>query len=125
MFTPTNGTGASFHRLSGASLAQFVKRMNTAQRAVLAAEIIDGRIALMKLTAKTVAAIVGVSQSSVNAALRYPPEQRAAIAAGDRPLVQRRPRPVSPAIDWWRLNDDALLAAIDELELSTVTEHAN
>jgi hypothetical protein len=121
MLTPSNGYGASHSRcVSGASLAQFLRRMTTAQRAVLAAEIIDGRIALTKLTAKTVAAIVGVSQSSVNAALSCPPEQRAAIAAGDHPLVQRRPRPtVSPAgRDFWRINEDALLAAINELELS-------
>jgi hypothetical protein len=64
---------------------------------VLAAEIIDGRIALMKLTAKTVAAIVGVSQSSVNAALRYPPgngqQSLPAIArwcSGDRDRYRRR-----------------------------------
>jgi molybdopterin-guanine dinucleotide biosynthesis protein A len=127
MFTPTNGNSASCHRLSGASLAQFLRRLSPAQRAVLAAEIIDRRIVLTDLTAKTVAAIAGVSLSSVYAALRLAPEQRAAVAAGDLPLVQPRPQPISPAVDWWRLNEDALLAAINGLEHPTVVEaeHAN
>jgi hypothetical protein len=123
MLTSTNGIGASFHRLSGASLAQFLRRLSPAQRAVLAAEIIDGRIVLTGLTVKTVAAVTGVSLSSIYAALRCTPEQRAAVAGGNLPLVQRRPRPtVSPATDWWRLNDEALLAAINGLEPPTVIE---
>jgi hypothetical protein len=77
---------------------------------------------LTELTVKTVAAIVGATQPYVNAALRCSPEQRAAVAAGDRPLVLPRARPVSPAVDWWRINDDALLAVINELELSTAVE---
>jgi hypothetical protein len=128
MFTPTNGNGASYSRcVSGASLAQLVRRLSPAQRAILAAAIVEGRITLVDLTTKAIAELCRISEPYVYAALRCTPEQREAIHFGDRPLVQPRPRPVSPAVDWWRLNEDALLAAINGLELSTAVEveHAN
>jgi hypothetical protein len=83
--------------LSGASLAQRVRRMTPPQRAVLAAEILDGRVALQGLTAKSVAAMCGVNASYMFAALRCTPEQRASVAAGERPLIETRSRPALPA----------------------------
>jgi hypothetical protein len=104
-----------------------VRRLSPAQRAILAAAIVEGRITLVDLTTKAIAELCRISEPYVYAALRCTPEQREAIHFGDRPLVQPRPRPVSPAVDWWRLNEDALLAAINGLELSTAVEveHAN
>jgi hypothetical protein len=101
--------------------------MTPAQRAVLAAEIIEGRVILQGLTAKAVAALTGASQPYVNIALRLTPEERVAVATGHRPMVRSRPRPQASTVDWWRLNEDALLAAIDALEHPTAVEveHAN
>lgn len=98
MFTPTNGNGASYSRcVSGASLAQLVRRLSPAQRAILAAAIVEGRITLVDLTTKAIAELCRISEPYVYAALR------------------------------WRLNEDALLAAINGLQLSTAVEveHAN
>jgi hypothetical protein len=80
--------------------------MTPPQRAILAAEIIDGRIVLVGLTTKSIAAIAGVSQPYVNAALRTTPEQRAAIARGDRPLVTQSRTHKAAAIDWSTIDDD-------------------
>jgi hypothetical protein len=132
----TIGNGQSYFRcISGASLARCLRHMTPAQRAVLAAEIIEGKVVLQGLTAKAVAALTGSSQPYVNIALRLTPEERVEVAAGNRPMVRSRPRPQASTVDWWRqlndewrqLNDDALLAAINELELSTTVEveHAN
>jgi hypothetical protein len=93
--------------------------MSAPQRAILAAEILDGRIVLTELTAKSVAALTGTSLSSVYAALRCSDEQRAAVFAGDRPL-QSRPRPqAADGINWWKPNDDEIVAAIQRLEALT------
>jgi hypothetical protein len=103
LFTRTNGSGQSYSRcISGASLARFLRHMTPAQRAVLAAEIIEGRVILQGLTAKAVAALTGASQPYVNIALRLTPEERVAVAAGNRPMVRSRPRPraAAAADDW-------------------------
>src|SRR5262249_14543651 len=97
MLQYTNGTRRA---ITGAGLAQLRRRMSAAERACLAADIIDGRVILQGLTAKAVAALAGVSVGSVDRALRLTPEHRAEVCRGDRPLVQPRARaPVSP-IDW-------------------------
>jgi hypothetical protein len=126
LFTSTIGSGASYPRyISGASLARFVRHMTPAQRAVLAAEIIEGRVILQALTAKAVVALTGANQPYVNIALRLTPEERVAVAAGDSPMTRSRPRPraAAAADDWWTFNDDAFVAAMRRIEaLSTATE---
>jgi hypothetical protein len=120
LFTSTIGSGASYPRyISGASFARFVRHMTPAQRAVLAAEIIEGRVILQALTAKAVVALTGANQ------LRLTPEERVAVAAGDSPMTRSRPRPraAAAADDWWTFNDDAFVAAMRRIEvLSTATE---
>jgi hypothetical protein len=99
--------------------------MTPAQRAVLAAEIIEGRVILQALTAKAVVALTGANQPYVNIALRLTPEERVAVAAGDSPMTRSRPRPraAAAADDWWTFNDDAFVAAMRRIEaLSTATE---
>jgi hypothetical protein len=92
--------------------------MSARQRAILAAEIIDGRIVLMGLTAKAVTTIVGANQAYVNAALRLTPEQRLAVASGDRSLTRPRARPrAAMADDWWRIDDGVLAEQIRRLDL--------
>ena len=66
------------------------KAMSKAVRAVLGAEILDGRIPLMNPTIGMVAQAAGVSASYVAAARRLSPDQRQAVARGLRPLVARR-----------------------------------
>ena len=98
--------------ITGASLAQRRRRMSAAERACLAADIIDGRVILQGLTAKAIAALVGVNVGYVDRALRLTPEQRAEVCRGDRPLVlPRAPAPASH-IDWNAINDDDLVEAV-------------
>jgi hypothetical protein len=77
--------------ISGAGLAQLRRRMSAAERACLAADIVDGRVVLQGLTVKAIAALVGVNQGYVDRALRLTPEQREQVRHGDRPLVSPRP----------------------------------
>ena len=85
-----NSSSTSARCFSGASLAQIARRMTPVERAVLAADIIDGKVVLQGLTAKSVAHLVGTNQSYMFAALRATPVQRAAILAGTRPLMPAR-----------------------------------
>jgi len=114
----TNG-----HRraISGASLAQLRRRMSAAERAVLAADIVNGRVVLQGLAVKAIAALVGVNVGYVDRALRLTPAQRQEVYNGDRPLVP--PRAPAPAragcwgragapIDWEAIGDAELTEAI-------------
>ena len=62
--------------ISGASLAQYRRRMSLPERAVLGADILGGNVRLQALTAKSIAALVGVSVASLGAAARATPEER-------------------------------------------------
>ena len=106
MLQYTNG-----HRraISGASLAQLRRRMSAPERACLGADIIDGRVILQGLTAKAIAALVGVSVGSVDRALRLTPEQREQVKRGDRPLVL--PRAYAPT-DAGCMSDDMLVEVV-------------
>jgi hypothetical protein len=85
--------------------------MSVPERAILGAEILRGDVKLWTLTAKSVAALLGVSTASLSAAVRATPEQRQQIKNKKRPLVPSHPRalPAPPMIDW-RAIDDVLLA---------------
>ena len=119
-----NGNGASHRRcLSGASLAQLKRKMSPAARAVLAANVLDGRVVIVGLTRKTVTALCGSSPNYVSAALRTTPEQRAAIVRGERPLI--RPRPPAPApIDWAKIDDAPLVEAVRRIGLERTLDAA-
>jgi hypothetical protein len=66
------------------------KKLSKAVRAVLAAEILDGNIALLNPTRSMVVSGLGVSSSYVGAASRLTPEQRQEVVCGVRPLVRRK-----------------------------------
>jgi hypothetical protein len=118
-----NGNGASHRRcLSGASLAQIVRHMSPSGRAVMAANILDGNIVIMGLTRRTVTAMCGATASYVDAALRCAPEQRAAIARGERSLIRSRPR--TPAIDWAKIDDATLVEAVRRIGLERTLDAA-
>jgi len=101
--------------ISGAGLAQLRRRMSAAERACLAADIIDGRVILQGLTAKAIAALVGVNQGYVDHALRLTPEQRAEVCRGDRPLVAPRACASAVKIDWGKIGDDMLVEAVRKI----------
>jgi len=52
-----------------------------------AADLVDGLVRLQNPTIRVAAVVCGVSQSSVVAALRLSPVQRAAVRRDERPLV--------------------------------------
>jgi hypothetical protein len=118
--------------ISGASLAQIARRMTPVERAVLAADVVDGRILIQGLTAKSVAHLVGTNQSYMFAALRLSPEHRQAVLNGTRPLVPPRARrQPAAAIDWGAVGDDELVEAVRQigvdraLNAAAAAEHAS
>ena len=114
------GANASYPRhIRGVSLAHFVRRMTPVQRAILVAEILEGRIVLQDLTAKSLAVLVGVSPSSVHAALRCSPEERVDVLCGQRPLQPSSRKAVVTVEEdgWWATTSDPFTAAV-EAELS-------
>src|SRR5262249_56801382 len=99
--------------LSGASISQLVRRMSPVERAILGAELVEGRVVLEPPTAKTVAGLVGINQGYVFAALRLSPEQRSEVLTGERPLVQP-PRGCAPApVDWGTLGEELRVLGTD------------
>ncbi|PWT93559.1 MAG: hypothetical protein C5B56_00550 [Proteobacteria bacterium] len=110
MYAKTNGSAKPLC-LSGASLAQLVRRMSPVERAILGAELVEGRRVLEPPTAKTAAALVHVGHAYLFAALRLTPDQRSAVLAGERPLVEPR-RCAPPPIDWGSVDDEALVEAV-------------
>ena len=81
-------SNGSRRAISGAGLAQLRRRMSAAERACLAADIVDGRIVLQGLTVKAIAALVGVNVGYV-----------------DRACVSRpnnAPRCATAIVRWWR-----------------------
>src|SRR5262245_2378698 len=98
--------------ISGASLAQLRRHMRAAERACLAADIVDGRVALQGLTTKAIAALVGVSVGYVDRALRLTPEQRVEVSRGARPLPPAQKHTNDRSINWNAVDDDVLVEAI-------------
>jgi hypothetical protein len=118
-----NGNGARTRCLSGASISQLVRHMTPVARAILGAELVEGRAVLEPPTAKTAAALCQVNLTYVGAALRLSPEARAAVLAGERPLLQ--PRRCTPApIDWTDVDDTVLVAAVKQIGLDRTLEAA-
>jgi len=76
------------------------KQLPKPMRAVLGAEILDGRIPLMNPTVSIVAQAMGVSASYITAARRLSPKQRQDAARGLRPLVEHRAAPaLAPSVE--------------------------
>ena len=124
------GNGASHRRriparITGASLAQLLRNMGAAERAILAANIIDGDVVITALTRRMVAMLCGASASYVDAALHHSAEEREAIARGDRPLVPRtRPRTDARRINWANLDDDVLVEAVRRIGIERTLDAA-
>jgi hypothetical protein len=78
--TPFLRMGGSVQPISGRNLAH--GRRTAGQRAVLAADLVQGLARLEQPTLKQVAMLAGVSVPYVQAALRLSPEKRERIAAG-------------------------------------------
>jgi hypothetical protein len=99
--------------------------MGAAERAILAANIIDGDVVITALTRRMVAMLCGASASYVDAALHHSAEEREAIARGDRPLVPRtRPRTDARRINWANLDDDVLVEAVRRIGIERTLDAA-
>jgi hypothetical protein len=102
--------GASFSVPRAVQARSLLKaRLSKRERAIIGADVIDGRVPLQGLTVKLVAMAVGCSAASILRALRLTPAQREEVRRGRRPLVRQQSRalPVSE-IDWSELDDAAL-----------------
>jgi hypothetical protein len=66
------------------------KKLSKPARAVLAAEILDGRLPLINPTIAMVAAVVGVSAAYIAQARRLTPEQRRDVVRGTRSLAAHK-----------------------------------
>jgi len=110
--------------LSGASISQLVRYMTPIERAVLGAELVEGRVVLEPPTAKTAAALVHIGHGYLFAALRLSPEQRAAVLSGERPLIE--PRRCAPtSMDWGTLVEELRFLGTDRtLEAAVEAERA-
>src|SRR5262249_43835258 len=75
-------SNGSRRAISGASLAQLRRHLAAPARACLAADIVDGKIILQGLTAKSIAGLCGVNLGYVDQALKLTPEQRAEVCRG-------------------------------------------
>jgi len=120
-------TNGSRRAITGAGLAQLRRHMSAAERACLAADIVDGRVALQGLTVKAVAALVGVNGSYLARALRLNPEQRAEVRRGTRPLVAPRTAATATdarAVDWDKLDDATLVEAVRRIGLERTLDAA-
>jgi len=118
----------SMRRLSGAALAQIARRKTAVERAILGAELVEGSVQLEPPTAKAAGTLVNVSYGYIRAALKLSPEQRAAVLAGERPLIEERHRsaPIEPVYfdkivaDVIRsIGIDRALAAVIQVEAET------
>jgi len=122
LYRQTNGS-VKPRCLSGASISQLVGRMSPTERAIFGASLIEGSVVLGPPTAKSVGALVGVNQSYIFAALRLSPEQRSAVLADERPLIE--PRPVAPApIDWTNVETGKIVEAIKMIGLDRTLDAA-
>jgi hypothetical protein len=124
-FTAPNTSRARI--ISGASMAQLLRHMDVPARAIFGAEIYDGNVIVQNLTAKSIAALVGVSVASLFAAMRLD------VKRGLRPLIlPRQPAPPVPVEDAWCADSYAgrlaftlrhaseLLAMLDNITAPTV-----
>jgi hypothetical protein len=123
-----NKGNGSTRSLSGASLAQRLRGLTPQQRAVLAADIIDGRVALLELTAKSVTALCGANTAYVAAALACSAEECDRVRRGRGRLPKRARR---WPVDWAAAGDVMLLEAIRKagldrtLDAAVAVERAN
>jgi hypothetical protein len=121
----TNGNGASgpTRCIGGASLAQRLRGMTPQQRAVLAADIIEGRVILLELTAKSVATLCGANLAYVALALACTAEERDRVRRGHGRLPARVQRPAA-VVDWAVVGDQMLADAIKSMGMDRALEIA-
>jgi hypothetical protein len=98
------------------------RRLNKARRALLAADVISGRVSLEKLTLRSAATAFGYSVAYVAAALKITPAERVAIERGQRPLI--KPTAAEPPLltvsDWSKLDDVELVSAVRSIGVDRV-----
>jgi hypothetical protein len=115
----TNGNANSVS-ITGRSLAGRIPHMKPVERAVLAADILEGKVVLVDVMAKTVATLCGVSTTYMAGAAKLSEAERAEVLAGQRSLLEpNQPRPrhraPTPAIDYAAELQRILAEAINQI----------
>jgi hypothetical protein len=127
-----NGNGGAFilpptpKVIHGASLAH--RHLNARQRAVLAADALDGLVRYVPTQNQT-AAEFGVSVPYITAARRLSPDQRAAILQGSdstsfAELIQPRQRRLKLLTPNLAITDDELVKAVRAVGVNRVLDAA-
>jgi hypothetical protein len=97
--------------------------MSPIERAILGAQLVEGSVVLEPPTAKAAAALVHVGAGYLFAALKLSPEQKSAVLAGERPLME--PRRCTPVpIDWTSVDDDSLVEAVKLIGIARTLDAA-
>jgi hypothetical protein len=125
----TRDGGAASTSITGRSLAGRIPHMTPVERAVLAAEILEGKVALVDVMAKTVAVLCGVSTTYVAGAAKLSQAERVEVLAGQRSLLEpNQPRPrhraPAPAIDYAAELERILAEAINQIGKDPVLDAA-
>jgi len=110
--------------ISGAGLSQLRRRMTAVERAVLAAEIIDGRVILQGLTTRTVADLTGSNLAYVHAALSLSVNEREQVLNGTRSLIEPAEVRSRPPMDWARFGQLELVEAVKQIGVDRVLDAA-
>jgi hypothetical protein len=99
--------------------------MSPVERAILGAELVEGRVVLEPPTAKTVSTLVGVNHGYVFAALRLSPQQRSEVLAGERPLIAPPRHCTAMPTEWDALVKELRLLGTDRaLDAAVEAERA-
>ena len=128
-YLPNGFPASGPRRISGASLAQKLRRLPLPDRAVFGAEILDGSVVVQNLTLQTVASLVNVSVSSLLAAVRATPAQRKEIKTGRRCLQPRQrqlalPAPAKPVIVSADVDDATVINIVRVIGVTRTLEAA-
>jgi hypothetical protein len=115
--------------ITGRSLAGRLRHMNAVQRAILAARIVEGKVALVDLTARSIAELCCVSVPYMAAAARLSDEDRLSVLRGKHSLLEPnqpcpRYRAPAPAIDYSAELERILADAINRIGTDPVLDAA-
>ena len=122
--TAASGSNERVRSISGRSLAQMLRHLSFAEKVLLGVKLIDGSVVVKHPTARTVAALVGCSVSSIAAAKLLTPEQLEQVRRGERPI--QLPPAKSAMLAAWSPELATAWSRTDELDwIAFAREHAS
>jgi hypothetical protein len=92
MQNPASKVNGDARHIDSRQLAYKLRSKGPGQRAALAANLIEGKFQLNRLTDKQWASVFGVSVGTLKLALTLSPLERLAVVTGARPLVEPQAR---------------------------------